>query len=115
MTHSIAPYLQSVTDRDATELENALARVSYLESLIGQSDIESALLSDNAALADQVKELQKSLRHQKKCYQAQSLITEQVRDSKNELIERAQASEKCNQQLRSELARLGAHIAKKIK
>ena len=76
MNHSIDLFLKTVFDPNASELENALARVAYLEAMIGQSDIEKQLTDDNAELVSQVKKLQMKTRSQEGKYNAQCLITE---------------------------------------
>ncbi|HAS6054685.1 TPA: hypothetical protein I7122_18300 [Vibrio vulnificus] len=114
MKSGIDPYLKNIFDPNASELANALARVAYLESLIGQSDIEKQLTEDNAALVSQVQTLQNKMRFQEGKYNAQCLITEQKQETNNRLISKAQESEKVISRQKRELEQLGALLVKKI-
>ena len=113
MSHSMEPYLKSVFDPNASELDNALSRVAYLESLIGQSDIENQLTKDNNALVSQIRTLQEKMRFQEGQYNAQCLITEQKQETNNRLISKAQESEKIISRQKRELEQLGALLVKK--
>ncbi|EOC5887562.1 hypothetical protein ACI495_004432 [Vibrio vulnificus] len=96
MPHSIDLYLKTITNPNASALENALARVKHLETLLGQSDIEAALMADNAAMAAEVESLSKQKREI------------------NELISRLHDLEQQNQRQKDELQKLGAELVKKI-
>lgn len=113
MNATIDPYLKNVFDPNASELENALARVAYLESLIGQSNIEKQLTEDNAELVSQVQKLQEKMRFQERKYNAQCLITEQKQETNNRLISKAQEYEKTISCQKRELEQLGALLVKK--
>ncbi|UTZ44822.1 hypothetical protein [Vibrio campbellii] len=115
MSHFIDPYLKTVFDPNASELENALARVAYFEDLIGQSDIEKQLTDENAELVKQVKKLQMKTRFQEGKYNAQCLITEQKQETNNRLISKAQEYEKTISCQKRELEQLGALLVKKHK
>lgn len=113
MNTTIDPYLKNVFDPNASELENALARVVYLESLIGQSDIEKQLTADNAELVNKTQELQEKMRFQEGRYNAQCLITEQKQETNNRLISNAQKYEQTISCQKRELEQLGAMLVKK--
>jgi len=115
MSDSIAPYLKNVFDPNASELENALARVAYLESLIGQSDIEKQLTKDNAEMASQVQALHDKMRFQEGKYNAQCLITEQKQETNNRLISKAQKDGETISCQKRELEQLGALLVRKNK
>tara|TARA_B100001059_G_scaffold236796_1_gene290483 strand:+ start:19781 stop:20122 length:342 start_codon:yes stop_codon:yes gene_type:complete len=111
--NAIDPYLKNVFDPNASELENALARVAYLESLIGQSDIEKQLTEDNARFAHDVQNLREKLRFQEGKYKAQCLITEQKQETNNRLISKAQQDGETILWQKRELEQLGALLVKK--
>lgn len=115
MKSGIDPYLKNIFDPNASELENALARVAYREAMIGQSDIEKQLTDDNAELVSQVKKLQMKTRSQEGKYNAQCLITEQKPETNNRLISKAQEYEKTISCQKRELEQLGALLVKKYK
>lgn len=112
MANDIKPYLQTVFDPDASALDNALARVVYLEGLLGQSDIEQALIKANASIVDEVSKLHEKMRRQEGKYRAQCDITEQKQATNNRLIAKAQQDESIIHRQKIELQNLGALLVK---
>ncbi|MBD1559619.1 hypothetical protein HC752_21990 [Vibrio sp. S9_S30] len=113
MTDTIAPYLEEFHDSEASQLQNALARVKHLENLLGQSDIEKALIETNAELQAQLNQAQNKIGYQDKRYSAQCTITEQKQNTINRLTDQAAKHQQKTGKLESELQALGALLVKK--
>lgn len=109
----IDAFLKICFDQNASELDNANARIQYLESVLCSADVDKDILKDNKKLLDNFDEMSKKLRYLEGRHRADQEIMRQKDDWRDLQTKKLVERDRLIGGLRKQLQNIGAFIAKK--